>query len=151
MQPQGHWQVLSNIIDFGMNLQEAGDAARVRHSPSRQPGGTLAVEPGVPDAVVDELRRRGHHVVRSGGGIMGGYQAIMIDPETGMLHGGSDPRKDGQAVGLLDESAVRRRFDGQVEEHRLVCVAEFRPPKRQPEPARAARSQLAGARGGSAP
>ena len=99
MQPQGHWQVLSNIIDFGMNLQEAGDAARVRHSPSRQPGGTLAVEPGISDAVVDELRRRGHHVVRSGGGIMGGYQAIMIDPETGMLHGGSDPRKDGQAVG----------------------------------------------------
>ena len=99
MQPQGHWQVLSNIIDFGMNLQEAGDAARVRHSPSRFPGGTLAVEPGVSDAVVDELRRRGHHVVRGGGGIMGGYQAIMINPETGMLHGGSDPRKDGQAVG----------------------------------------------------
>ena len=99
MQPQGHWQVLSNIIDFGMNLQEAGDAARVRHSPSREPGGTLAVEPGVSDAVVDELRRRGHHVVRSGGGIMGGYQAILINPDTGMLHGGSDPRKDGQVVG----------------------------------------------------
>ena len=99
MQPQGHWQVLSNIIDFGMNLQEAGDAARVRHSPSRFPGGTLAVEPGVSDAVVEELRRRGHHVVRSGGGVMGGYQAIMINPETGMLHGGSDPRKDGHAVG----------------------------------------------------
>ena len=63
-----------------MNLQEAGDAARVRHSPSRQAGGTLAVEPGISDAVVDALRRRGHHVVRSGGGIMGGYQAIMINP-----------------------------------------------------------------------
>ena len=50
MQPQGHWQVLSNMIDFGMNLQEAGDAARLRHSPSYQPGGTLAVEPGIPDA-----------------------------------------------------------------------------------------------------
>ena len=99
MQPQGHWQVLSNIIDFGMNLQEAGDAARVRHSPSRYPGGTLAVEPGVSDDVVEELRRLGHHVERQGGGGMGGYQAIMINPETGMLHGGTDPRKDGQVAG----------------------------------------------------
>ncbi len=99
MQPQGHWQVLSNIIDFGMNLQEAGDAARIRHSPSRYPGGTLAVEPGVSDDVVEELRRLGHHVERQGGGGMGGYQAIMINPETGMLHGGTDPRKDGQVAG----------------------------------------------------
>ncbi len=99
MQPQGHWQVLSNIIDFGMNLQEAGDAARVRHSPSRYPGGTLAVEPGVSDDVVEELRRLGHHVERQGGGGMGGYQAIVINPETGMLHGGTDPRKDGQVAG----------------------------------------------------
>ena len=99
MQPQGHWQVLSNIIDFGMNLQEAGDAARVRHSPSNRPGGTVAVEPGVSDDVIAELRRRGHNVVRAGGGGMGGYQAIMIHPETGMLHGGTDVRKDGQVVG----------------------------------------------------
>ena len=99
MQPQGHWQVLSNIIDFGMNLQEAGDAARVRHSPSREPGGTLAVEPGVSDARIAALERLGHHVQRAGGGAMGGYQAIMINPETGMLHGGSDPRKDGHVVG----------------------------------------------------
>ncbi len=99
MQPQGHWQVLSNIIDFGMNLQEAGDAARVRHSPSSRPGGTVAVEPGVSDEVIAELRRRGHNVVRAGGGGMGGYQAIMIHPETGMLHGGTDVRKDGQVVG----------------------------------------------------
>ena len=99
MQPQGHWQVLSNIIDFGMNLQEAGDAARVRHSPSSRPGGTLAVEPGISDAVIAELERLGHHVQRQGGGGMGGYQAIMINPETGMLHGGTDPRKDGQVVG----------------------------------------------------
>lgn len=99
MQPQGHWQVLSNVIDFGMNLQEAGDAARVRHSPSRHAGGTLAVEPGISDAVIAELQRLGHHVERQGGGGMGGYQAIMINPETGMLHGGTDPRKDGQVVG----------------------------------------------------
>ena len=99
MQPQGHWQVLSNIIDFGMNLQEAGDAARVRHSPGGAPGGTVAVEPGVSDEVVAELRRRGHRVVRAGGGGMGGYQAILLHPETGMLHGGTDVRKDGQVVG----------------------------------------------------
>ena len=100
MQPQGHWQVLSNIIDFGMNLQESGDAARVRHSPSGFPGGTLAVEPGISDAVIDELQRLGHNVQRQGGGGMGGYQAILINPDTGMLHGGTDPRKDGQVVGF---------------------------------------------------
>ncbi len=93
MQPQGHVQVLSNIIDFGMNLQEAGDAARVRHE------GRVLVEPGISDDVVDTLQRLGHDVQRAGGGGMGGYQAIRIDPTTGMLHGGSDPRKDGQAVG----------------------------------------------------
>ena len=100
MQPQGHWQVLSNIIDFGMNLQESGDAARVRHSPSGFPGGTLAVEPGISDPVIEELRRLGHNVQRQGGGGMGGYQAILINPDTGMLHGGTDPRKDGQVVGF---------------------------------------------------
>ena len=93
MQPQGHTQVLLNIIDFGMNLQEAGDAARVRH------GGSVQVEPGVTDAVIAELERMGHRVQRTGGGGMGGYQAIMIHPETGMLHAGTDPRKDGAAIG----------------------------------------------------
>ena len=93
MQPQGHVQVLINMIDFGMNVQEAGDAARMRH------GETLFVEPGISDAVVAQLERRGHTVERVGGGPMGGYQAIKIDPETGMLHGGTDPRKDGQVVG----------------------------------------------------
>ena len=93
MQPQGHTQVLVNIIDFGMNLQEAGDAARVRH------GGSVQVEPGVTDAVIADLERMGHEVRRVGGGGMGGYQAIMIHPETGMLHAGTDPRKDGAAIG----------------------------------------------------
>jgi len=93
MQPQGHTQVLSNIIDFGMNLQEAGDAARVRH------GGSVMVEPGVTDEVIGELERMGHEVRRAGGGGMGGYQAIMINPDTGMLHGGTDPRKDGVVIG----------------------------------------------------
>ena len=93
MQPQGHVQVLLNMIDFGMNVQEAGDAARVRH------GSVLSVEPGISDEVIAELERRGHTVERTGGGGMGGYQAIQINPDTGMLHGGTDPRKDGQAVG----------------------------------------------------
>jgi gamma-glutamyltranspeptidase / glutathione hydrolase len=99
MQPQGHWQVLSNIIDFGMNMQEAGDAARVRHCSSEHAGGTVAVEPGVSDAVMAELRQLGHYVERRGGGEMGGYQAIRVHPTSGMLHGGSDPRKDGQVIG----------------------------------------------------
>jgi gamma-glutamyltranspeptidase/glutathione hydrolase len=93
MQPQGHVQVLSNIIDFGMNMQEAGDAARIRHE------GEVSVEPGVSDAVIAALERLGHDVRRAGGGGMGGYQAIMMHPETGMRHGGSDPRKDGQVIG----------------------------------------------------
>lgn len=93
MQPQGHVQVLSNLFDFGMNMQEAGDAARIRH------GGSVLVEPGVSDEVITELERLGHTVERADGRSMGGYQAIMINPETDMLHGGSDPRKDGQVIG----------------------------------------------------
>jgi gamma-glutamyltranspeptidase/glutathione hydrolase len=57
------------------------------------------VEPGVTDEVIAQLERMGHRVRRAGGGGMGGYQAIMIHPETGMLHGGTDPRKDGVALG----------------------------------------------------
>ncbi|MFQ5744850.1 MAG: gamma-glutamyltransferase [Acidobacteriota bacterium] len=105
MQPQGHAQVLSNIIDFGMNVQEAGDAARIRHVPdspeavARVGGGTILMESGVPEEVAVLLRRLGHQVQRVDGGQMGGYQAILIDPVTGMLHGGTDPCKDGMAIG----------------------------------------------------
>ncbi|GAB4154925.1 MAG: gamma-glutamyltransferase [Planctomycetaceae bacterium] len=106
MQPQGHVQVLVNIIDFGMNVQKAGDAARVRHFGSQQPtgtpmdpnGGKLAVESGVPISVIRELQKRGHHVVRATGSF-GGYQAILLDHKHGTLHGGTEPRKDGAAVG----------------------------------------------------
>jgi gamma-glutamyltranspeptidase/glutathione hydrolase len=106
MQPQGQVQVLVNLIDFGMNVQEAGEAPRMEHIGSATPtgkaadpkGGTTNVEPGIPKAVVDDLTRRGHRlktVPRNGGG----YQGILIDPKTNMLHGGSEYRNDGCAVG----------------------------------------------------
>lgn len=106
MQPQGHVQILVNMIDFGMNVQEAGDAARVRHmgsqTPTGQPmdpdGGKVAVESGISEATIKALQERGHNVVRSPGSF-GGYQGILIDHEHGVLHGGTDPRKDGAAAG----------------------------------------------------
>lgn len=106
MQPQGHTQVLINMIDFGMNVQEAGDASRIQHfgsaTPTGQPGatdgGTVALESGFSDTVRRELEARGHHTTRRPGSF-GGYQGILIDPVHGTLHGGSDPRKDGCAVG----------------------------------------------------
>lgn len=106
MQPQGHVQVLINLIDFKLNVQAAGDTARVRHAGSPTPtglpgepsGGTVFVESGISDAAVEELRRRGHRVERARGGF-GGYQGVLIDWEHGTLAGGSDPRKDGAAVG----------------------------------------------------
>jgi len=106
MQPQGHVQVLINILDFGMDVQQAGEAPRVEHVGSATPkghpadpdGGTVQAEIGLPEDVVKELVRRGHKVewVKRNGG---GYQGIWIDPKTGMLHGGSEARKDGAAVG----------------------------------------------------
>ncbi len=106
MQPQGHVQVLVNMIDFGMNVQAAGDAARVRHAGSQTPtgepmmedGGAVAVESGIPMKSIRTLLQKGHQVVRSPGSF-GGYQAIRIDWENGVLHGGTEPRKDGAAVG----------------------------------------------------
>ena len=105
MQPQGHVQILNNIIDFGMNVQEAGDAARYRHVGSSQPtgevmtdGGTLLLESGVDPEVVEALRRRGHRVRVTRGGF-GGYQAILWNARHGVYHGASEMRKDGQVVG----------------------------------------------------
>jgi gamma-glutamyltranspeptidase/glutathione hydrolase len=106
MQPQGQVEVLCNLIDFGMDVQAAGEAPRIEHTGSATPtgrpasadGGTVLAEPGIPEAVIGELTHRGHivrRVARNGGG----YQGILIDPKTGMLQGGSDPRKDGCAVG----------------------------------------------------
>ena len=92
-QAQGHTQVLVNLIDFGMNVQEAGDAARVNHVSTG-----LQVESAVPQAVRDALAQRGHRVVE-GVGAFGGYQGILRDPRSGVLMGGSDVRKDGLAIG----------------------------------------------------
>lgn len=105
MQAQGHVQVLVNMIDFDLDVQQAGDAARVRHSgsatPTGQPGdadgGLVSLEPGLGDAAA-AMRAKGHRVEQSRGGY-GGYQAIYIDWDHGTLHGGSDPRKDGCALG----------------------------------------------------
>ncbi|WP_420717529.1 gamma-glutamyltransferase [Emcibacter sp.] len=105
MQPQGHAQIVTNIIDFGMNVQEAGDAARYRHDGSSQPtgeimhdGGVLHVESGVLPEVVEELRAKGHDV-RVGKGGYGGYQAILRDYEQDVYKAASEMRKDGQAAG----------------------------------------------------
>jgi len=97
-QAQGHTQVLVNIIDFGMNVQEAGDAARVTHT-----AGGVHVESAVPSAARDGLIRRGHGVVETvvgTGGGYGGYQGIRIGAATGVLAAGSDIRKDGLAIGF---------------------------------------------------
>lgn len=105
MQPQGHVQVLVNIIDFGMNIQEAGDAPRINHRGSSQPtgsvmtdGGTVQLESGFDYEVIRELRKKGHNVVYSVGPY-GGYQAIMWDKKNKVYYGASESRKDGMAAG----------------------------------------------------
>ena len=93
MQAQGHVQVLINLVDFGMNIQDAGEAARFRHS-----GAGLALESAFTQAARDGLTSRGHQLIRTPG-VFGGFQGIMIDPRTKVLMAGSDPRKDGMAAG----------------------------------------------------
>lgn len=105
MQPQGHVQVLLNILEFGMNIQEAGDAARFRHSGSSQPdfgkmtdGGEVHLESGICPRVIRELMSMGHKITFDRGGY-GGYQGIWIDHDRGVLIGASESRKDGCAIG----------------------------------------------------
>lgn len=106
MQPQGHVQVLVNIIDFGMNLQEAGDTARFFHQGGRQATsvdkdllGTIYVEPGVPAATIQRLESMGHRVeINDGGVIFGGYQAIAIDHHLGSYTGATEMRNDGSVA-----------------------------------------------------
>ncbi|HQZ15741.1 MAG TPA: gamma-glutamyltransferase, partial [Vicinamibacteria bacterium] len=92
-QGQAHAQVVMNLVDFGMNVRDAGDAARVRHM-----GASLAVESGISAEVRKDLESRCHRIT-DGRGAMGGWQAVMIDPKTGLMMGGSDLRKDGLAIG----------------------------------------------------
>lgn len=107
MQPQGQVQVLVNMIDFGMDIQQAGDAPRIRHSGSSQPtgavmigGGLLACEIGIAPSAVRQLQLLGHKIHPDGfNNFFGGYQAIMLDPQHGMYHGASDPRRAGCAFG----------------------------------------------------
>ena len=105
MQPQGHVQILANIIDFGMNLQEAGDAPRFRHFGSSTPtgstmrdGGELALESGISVEVQRHLVEKGHRL-HSVVGSYGGYQAILYDARNNAYRGASESRKDGMAAG----------------------------------------------------
>ena len=105
MQPQGHAQIIVNLVDFGMNLQEAGDAARVNHRGSSQPtgsvmtdGGVVHLESGFSEKTRRALEAMGHTLGDSNGGF-GGYQAIMWDAEQVVYYGASEARKDGQAAG----------------------------------------------------
>jgi len=105
MQPQGHAQIVINIVDFGMNLQEAGDAPRIRHQSDQQPtggdminGGELALESGFDSKQIRELMKKGHKIIYDLGSY-GGYQAIMIDYINKVYYGASESRKDGNAIG----------------------------------------------------
>ena len=107
MQPQGHVQILLNLIDFGMTLQEAGDAPRLHHDGSTEPtgqatamsdGGVIELESGFAPETIRALMRKGH-VVKFADGPYGGYQAIASDPVTGVYAGASESRKDGHAAG----------------------------------------------------
>ena len=105
MQPQGHAQIVINIIDFNMNLQEAGDAPRIRHQSDQQPtggemtdGGEVSLEKGFDYKQIRELMKKGHKVIYDLGSF-GGYQAIMIDYINKVYYGASESRKDGSAIG----------------------------------------------------
>ncbi len=109
LQPQGHVQILVNIIDLDMNVQEAGDAARVVHRAASQPtggtmddGGQVFMEAGISEDVVENLRSRGHRITHGDRpyiGFVGGYQAIWRDADNGVYHGASEMRFDGAALG----------------------------------------------------
>ncbi|GET28676.1 gamma-glutamyltransferase [Prolixibacter sp. SD074] len=104
-QPQGHVQILMNVIDFGMGLQEAGDAPRISHDGSTSPTGTpadgtgqISLESGFGYEAIRTLMQRGHRVGFENG-IYGGYQAIMYDAKNDVYYGASESRKDGEAIG----------------------------------------------------
>ena len=105
-QPQGHVQIVLNIVDFGMNIQEAGDAPRILHNGSSEPtgermtdGGSVVLESGFEYATIRELLGRGHQVGFEVGNY-GGYQGIRYDPVNDVYYWASESRKDGQAAGF---------------------------------------------------
>ena len=105
MQPQGHAQIVINLIDFKMNLQEAGDAPRIRHSSDEQPtggkmkdGGKVYLESGFDYESIRRLMKFGHEVGFDLGSF-GGYQAIQVDKKNKVFYGASESRKDGNAAG----------------------------------------------------
>jgi gamma-glutamyltranspeptidase/glutathione hydrolase len=96
---------VNNLVDFGMGLQEAGDAPRIYHQGSSEPtgqqmrdGGKVSLESGFDKETVRELKKRGH-AIQYNPGVFGGYQAIMKHPEFDVWIGASESRKDGQAAG----------------------------------------------------
>ena len=105
-QPMGHTQIVMNVVDFGMNVQEAGDFPRINHEGSSEPtgeimeptGGTITLESGYPYEIIRELLQKGHQVGYLNG-IYGGYQCIRYDPIRKVYFGGTESRKDGQAAG----------------------------------------------------
>ncbi len=104
-QPQAHAQIIINLVDFGMNLQEAGDAPRILHTGSSQPtgetmttGGVVSLESGIGYEVRRDMTEMGHRL-QINVGSFGGYQAIMFDQKQGVYFGASESRKDGQAAG----------------------------------------------------
>jgi len=106
MQPQGHVQIVLNLVDFGMNLQEAGDAPRIQHTGLSEPtgekaedGGQVSLEFGFRSETERDLVGLGHKVGRAATGTFGGYQAIMVDLTNHVYYGASESRKDGQAAG----------------------------------------------------
>ena len=106
MQPQGHAQIMMNLVDFDMDVQQAGDAIRFHHTGSSEPTGTVMVdggiahiEDGLPEDVLEELQRRGHVLERQPAARYGGYQAIRRERSTGIYAGATESRKDGAAVG----------------------------------------------------
>ena len=107
-QPLGHVSLITNIIDFGMNLQESGDALRWNHTGSTQPTdnlnskpisvGIVGIETSIDPSVIKKLEEMGHKII-VGNGFFGRFQAIMKDPDTGVYYGASESRVDGQAAG----------------------------------------------------
>ena len=105
-QPMGHVQIIMNMIDYGMNPQEAGDAPRIDHEGSSEPtgermtdSGQIKLESGYPYETIRDLMRMGHKVGYGLGGY-GGYQAILYDAKNKVYHGATESRKDGQAAGF---------------------------------------------------